>query len=216
MRYRPYFILRQTMSFTYQTIEETALSEFRDRGSRFIAYAYPLNSKESFKELLAALKKEHPKAVHHCFAYRMGYTGDLFRSSDDGEPSGTAGKPILGQIDSRQLTNTMVVVVRYFGGTLLGVPGLINAYKTVTAQVLDKLKIIEKPVMVRYQLEFDYTIMNEVMRVIKQFHCNMREQELKLFCRAGIEVPLKNEIECMAALTNIRSLLVNKARETTD
>lgn len=202
------------MSFTYQTIEETAQSEFRDRGSRFLAYAYPMNSREAFKEQLAILKKEHPKAVHHCFAYRLGSTGDLFRSSDDGEPSGTAGKPILGQIDSRQLTNILVVVVRYFGGTLLGVPGLINAYKTVTAQALDKLKIIEKPVLVNYQLEFDYTIMNEVMRVVKQFHCQMREQELQLFCRMAIEVPLKNEVECINAFKDIRSLQLNKIQET--
>lgn len=198
------------MKFTYQTIADNGVSEFRDRGSRFIAYAYPMANKESFKSILHQLKKEHPKAVHHCFAYRMGISGDHFRSSDDGEPSGTAGKPILGQIDSRQLTDILIVVVRYFGGTLLGVPGLINAYKTVAAQVIEKLTIIEKPILVNYTLEFDYTIMNEVMRVIKQYNCQVREQELQLFCRLRLGVPVKTEMECLNTFEDIRSLVLSK------
>ncbi len=194
------------MKFTYFSIVEACQSEFRDRGSRFIAFAFPINNKQQFKDILATLKKEHPKAVHHCLAYRIGNSGDQFRSSDDGEPSGTAGKPILGQIDSRQLTDILVVVVRYFGGTLLGVPGLINAYKTASAQALDKALIIEKPVMIQYKLEFDYTIMNEVMRVIKQFHCQVKEQELQLFCRMKLELPLKTLEECLTAFREIHTL----------
>src|SRR5262245_36782634 len=120
----------------YFTIAQSSFAEFKDRGSRFLAYAYPIQSTEDFKNYLHQLKKEHPKAVHHCFAYRIGIDGNNFRSSDDGEPSGTAGKPILGQIDSKGLTNTAIVVVRYFGGTLLGVPGLINAYKTSSSFAL--------------------------------------------------------------------------------
>ena len=116
---------------TYYTIEKPSVAEFKDRGSKFIAYAFPITDVIEFKEKLSALKKEHPKAVHHCFAYRMGLDGINFRVSDDGEPSGTAGRPILGQIDSKQITNVLIVVVRYFGGTLLGVPGLINAYKSL-------------------------------------------------------------------------------------
>lgn len=175
----------------YFTIQAAAVSEFKDRGSKFIAYAYPISSKEDFKQKLAALKKEHPKANHHCFAYRVGMDGNEFRVSDDGEPSGTAGRPILGQIDTRKLTNTLVVVVRYFGGTLLGVPGLINAYKTATSLALAEAPVIEKPVLVQYRLEFDYTKMNEVMRVIKKFDCVIGSQEMQLFCNYVVGVPLK-------------------------
>jgi uncharacterized YigZ family protein len=120
----------------YYTIEKSAFTEYKERGSRFIAYAFPVNTVEEFKNKLNELRKEHAKATHHCFAYRLGLNGINFRVSDAGEPSGTAGKPILGQIDSRQLTDALVVVVRYFGGTLLGVPGLINAYKSAAALVL--------------------------------------------------------------------------------
>ncbi len=140
------------------------------------------------------MKKEHPKATHHCFAYRLGLDGDNFRSSDNGEPSGTAGRPILGQIDSRQLTNILVVVVRYFGGTQLGVPGLINAYKSVTALVLQTIPAVQKPVEMLYQLQFDYTVMNEVMTVLKNFNCKVKEQESQLFCRMVVGVP-KNRLE---------------------
>ncbi|HEY8971071.1 MAG TPA: YigZ family protein, partial [Puia sp.] len=113
----------------YYTIEKEATAEFKDRGSKFIGYAIPVSSVDEFKEKLNEVKKLHPKATHHCFAYRLGLDGNVFRVSDDGEPSGSAGRPILGQIDSKELVNVLVVVVRYFGGTLLGVPGLINAYK---------------------------------------------------------------------------------------
>ena len=177
---------------SYHTIESTSVAEFRDRGSRFIAYAYPLKDTHDFKEKLAALKKEHPKAVHHCFAYRLGFTGDIFRSSDDGEPSGTAGRPILGQIDSKGLTNVLIVVVRYFGGTLLGVPGLINAYKTAASLVLQTTPVVRKPVIVKCKLHFDYTRMNEVMRLIKQQNCDIQKQESMLFCDMEIAVPKIN------------------------
>src|SRR5690349_7761849 len=117
----------------YYTISVNTVAEFKDRGSRFLAYAYSIQSTEEFKNYLQQIKKEHPKAVHHCLAYRICLDENNFRLSDDGEPSGTAGRPILVQIDSKGLTNVLVIVVRYFGGTLLGVPGLINAYKTATA-----------------------------------------------------------------------------------
>src|SRR6478735_3683732 len=130
----------------FYTIEKSASAEFKDRGSKFIAYTYPVQSVEDFKKCMEAIKKEHPKATHHCFAYRIGLDNNTYRVSDDGEPSGTAGKPILGQIDSKKLTNILVIVVRYFGGTLLGVPGLINAYKSVTAMTLQLTTIIAKAV----------------------------------------------------------------------
>src|SRR3982751_2639344 len=128
----------------YNTITQSSTAEFKDRGSKFIAYAFPVGTADDFKKQLQLLKKEHPKAAHHCFAYRIGSDGNNFRISDDGEPSGTAGRPILGQIDSKGLTNVLVIVVRYFGGTLLGVPGLIKAYKTATAIALQQTLVVQR------------------------------------------------------------------------
>ncbi|HYK55874.1 MAG TPA: YigZ family protein, partial [Flavisolibacter sp.] len=155
----------------YNTIEKPSFAEFKDRGSRFLAYVFPIQSADDFKKRVKGLKEEHPKAAHHCFAYRMGTDGNNFRAGDDGEPSGSAGKPILGQIDSKELTNVAVVVVRYFGGTLLGVPGLINAYKTAASLALQLTPITQRPVLVNYELQFDYTMMNEIMMVVKRFGC---------------------------------------------
>lgn len=178
----------------YFTIARPATAEFKDRGSRFIAYAYPVANTSEFKTLLQDLKKEHPKAAHHCFAYRIDPDGQLFRVSDDGEPSGTAGKPILGQLMTKNLTFTAVIVVRYFGGTLLGVPGLINAYKTVTALVLQTTPVIQKHVEVPLILEFDYSRLNDVMQLIKQYQCTVLQQENQLFCFVRISVP-RNRLE---------------------
>lgn len=178
----------------YFTIEKPSSAEFKDRGSKFIAFAFPVETADGFKKQLQGLKKEHPRAVHHCFAYRIGTDGNNFRSSDDGEPSGTAGKPILGQIDSKGLTNLAVIAVRYWGGTLLGVPGLINAYKTAAALALQVTPVVQKQVEVNYCIEFDYTQMNEVMMVLKQFSCTILSNDMQLFCviRAGIP---KNRLE---------------------
>lgn len=172
----------------YYTIEKPSVEEFKERGSKFIAYAFPIETVDEFKKQLQQLKKEHPKAVHHCFAYRLGTDGNSFRISDDGEPSGTAGRPILAQIDSKSITNTAIIVIRYFGGTLLGVPGLINAYKTASTLALQVVPVIQKQVEVNYSIHFDYTQMNEVMMVMKQYSCTIISQEMQLFCliKAGI------------------------------
>src|ERR1051325_3090270 len=142
-----YFSFALMSNDSYYTIEKAAFAEYKDRGSRFIAYALPIQTIQEFKEKLATAKKENTKASHHCFAWRLGIDGNNFRVNDDGEPSATAGKPILGQIDSKQLTNVLVIVVRYFGGTLLGKPGLINAYKTAAALALQITPVIQKPVL---------------------------------------------------------------------
>jgi len=176
----------------YQTIEKESVAEFKDRGSRFLAYAFPISSADDFKKRLKELKEEHPKAVHHCFAYRVGTDGNNFRSSDDGEPSGTAGRPILGQIDSKVLTNTAIVVARYFGSTLLGAPGLINAYKTAASFALQLNPIVKKPVFVNYRLQFDYTILNDVMRIIKKNECIVLKRDLQLFCIVETSIPKTN------------------------
>lgn len=178
-----------TQNDHYLTIEKSAYAEFKDRGSRFLAYAFPMETTDEFKQQIQLLKKEHAKAVHHCFAYRIGLDGNQFRVSDDGEPSGTAGRPILGQIDSKELTNVGIVVVRYFGGTLLGVPGLINAYKSAAALALQMVPAIQKPIELLYELQFDYTRMNEVMMVVKQYNCSVISQEMQLFCQLRIGIP---------------------------
>lgn len=194
----------------YYTIDRTASEEFKDRGSRFIAYAYPIENVEAFKKILQQLKKEHPKAVHHCFAYRLGLTGDNFRMSDDGEPSGTAGKPILGQIDSRKLTNTAIIVVRYFGGSLLGVPGLINAYKTSAALVLQTLPIVQKQIELAYSIQFDYTQVNDVMQILKQGNCSIIEQDLQLFSMVKIGIPSNRLDEVLHRLNDLRNVELEK------
>lgn len=190
----------------YYTIEKPAVTEYKEKGSRFVGYAFPIGSVDDFKVKLNGLKKEHPKATHHCFAYRVGLDGNNFRVSDAGEPSGTAGKPILGQIDSKQLTNTLVVVVRYFGGTLLGVPGLINAYKSAAALVLQLTPILLKPVEASYGLRFDYTQINDVMTIIKQCNCTIHDQQMQLFSEVRIGVPLSREKEVLYRLKEIRGL----------
>jgi len=197
-------------TFFYQTITQIATAEFKDRGSKFIAYSFPITNKEDFKKQLNKLKKEHNKAVHFCFAYRLGLDGNDFRVSDDGEPNGSAGKPILNQINSKQLTNLAVIVVRYFGGTLLGVPGLINAYKTVTALALQVVPIIQKPIEIMYELHFDYTLMNEIMQLIKQYNCSVYKQEIQLFCVMKIGVSKQRIDEVLYKLKDLHAVFVTK------
>lgn len=194
----------------FYTIDRMAMEEFKDRGSKFLAYAFPAADADSFKKRLQLLKKEHPKAVHHCFAYRLGITNDNFRSSDDGEPAGSAGKPILGQIDSRNLTNTAVIVVRYFGGTLLGVPGLINAYKTATALVLQTVPIIQKQIEQNYSLHFDYTQVNDVIQILKQSNCSIIQQDLQLFPEIKAGIPQNRLDEVLHKLNDLRNVEVRK------
>lgn len=184
--------------FTYQTISSPVEAEFTDRGSRFIAYAYPIESVAEFKLQLHQLKEQHPKAVHHCFAYRLGTDKNNFRSSDDGEPSGSAGKPILNQIDSVGITNVLVVVVRYFGGILLGVPGLINAYKQSTQQALRLATIETRSIEKLLWLQTDYNSMNDVMHWIKYYQLRVVEKQIDLFCTFRIKIPLAQEAEIMA------------------
>jgi uncharacterized YigZ family protein len=195
----------------FNNIGKNATAEFKDRGSKFIAYAYPVKNVEAFKERLNELKKEHPKATHHCFAYRIGLDGNIFRISDAGEPSGTAGRPILGQIDSRELTNVLVVVVRYFGGTLLGVPGLINAYKTAAALVLQVTPVVQQVVEEEFVIDFDYTQLNDIMTIVKQYNCRVIEQEMQLFCKITIAIPKTRLEEVRYKLNDIRNVeLVKK------
>jgi uncharacterized YigZ family protein len=173
---------------TYRTIEKPVEGIFRDRGSKFLAYAYPVNNESALKRILAQLKNEHPKANHHCWALRLTIDRSVFRINDDGEPAGTAGRPILNMLLSRDLTNLAVVVVRYFGGTLLGVPGLINAYKLATEDALSKAVIVEETVNDVYAIEFDYLQMNDVMRIIKDDDLIILSQEFDNNCNIRISI----------------------------
>ena len=196
----------------YNTIEQPSQAEYKDRGSKFMAYAFAVNSPEEFKKYLQQLKKQHPKAAHFCFAYRIGLDGNQFRVSDDGEPAGTAGKPILGQIDSKEVTNISIIVVRYFGGTLLGVPGLINAYKMAALLVLQVVPIVQKPVMIHYDLQFDYTQLNDIMIVIKQLQCVITKQETQLFCSMIVGLPKSRREEFEYRIKNLRNVEINLVR----
>ena len=194
----------------YNTITQASTAEFKDRGSKFFAFAFAIATADDFKKQLQILKKEHLKAIHHCFAYRIGSDGNNFRSSDDGEPSGTAGKPILGQIDSKELTNLAIVVVRYWGGTLLGVPGLINAYKTAAALALQVTPIIQKQVEIKYAVEFDYTQMNDVMIILKQFNCTIITQKMQLFCSIQTGIPQNRLQETLYRLKQMQNVSTKK------
>jgi len=165
------------MKDTYKTISGESYGEFKDRGSKFQAYAFPVYTEAEWQERLEEVRKLHPKGRHHCYAYRLGLDGNEFRANDDGEPSGTAGRPILGQIDSFELTNVIIIVVRYFGGTLLGTSGLINAYKLSAATALENAEIIERTVEDVYRLTFDYALMSQVMNAVKALDLEMVQQD---------------------------------------
>jgi hypothetical protein len=191
---------------TYKTIASTTQAEFKDKGSRFIAFAYPIQTLEEVKQYVSILKEEHHKARHWCYAYRLGVDGTQFRANDDGEPAGSAGRPILGQIDSAGLTDVLVIVVRYFGGTLLGVPGLIHAYKTAAAEALTVAEVIEKNVEKMVWLRCEYPYLNEAIRITKQNQGNIIEQDLQLDCRLTVRLPLACYTLCITAWENTRNI----------
>ncbi len=175
---------------SYKSIAAEAKGLFKDNGSRFIAHAYPVETEEEVKEIVAALKKEYYDARHHVYAYRLGYKGDRFRANDDGEPSGSSGRPVLGQIDSKGLSDILVVVVRYFGGIKLGIPGLIRAYRTSTADALENAEIIEKIASRMYRIRFGYMSMNAVMKVMKDMNLEQKNQKFDMECSIDTSVRL--------------------------
>ena len=154
---------------TYTTVENASTAEYKDKGSKFIAYAFPLSKQDEVKERVATLRNEHPKACHFCYAWRLGTDKQLYRANDDGEPSGSAGRPILGQIDSAGLTDVVIIVVRYYGGTNLGVPGLIKAYKTSAADALCNAIRIEKETQSTLEIRCDYADLTRKMQLIRKY-----------------------------------------------
>ena len=191
---------------SYKSIEAPSEGLFKDNGSRFIALAYPVETEAEVKEIVASLRKEYHDARHHCYAYRLGYKADVFRSSDDGEPSGSAGRPILGQIDSAGLSDVLVVVVRYFGGIKLGIPGLIRAYKTSTADALGKANIVPKIATQGFLVEFEYLAMNSVMKVLKDLDLQPRKQDFGESCSLEVAVRLSSVQIFKEKLQNIANL----------
>lgn len=163
-------------SDSYFTISAPAEAVFRDRGSKFLAFAWPVQNETEIKAHLHLLRKEHPSANHHCYAWRLGADKSAFRSNDDGEPANSAGKPILSQLQSNDLTNVLIVVVRYFGGTLLGVSGLINAYKSAAAAVIAQTKIEERFILFEYKVDFDFDALSPLMRLLKEFESKIISQ----------------------------------------
>jgi uncharacterized YigZ family protein len=193
-------------SDTYLTIEKKTEIIFKDKGSKFIGIAFPVENDAQIKEALTKLKKEHPSANHHCYAYRLGADKQNFRANDDGEPSNTAGKPILGQIQSNDLTNILIVVVRYFGGTLLGVSGLINAYKTSAAEAIKECTIIEKFISFNYTINFPFEQMNDVMKLLKQLDCKITAQQFDTDCEISFTVRKADSEQCEEKLKKISGL----------
>lgn len=173
---------------TYLTLEAAAEAASRERSSKFLAYAYPVRSEEEIREHLDALRKRHFDATHHCYAWRLGPRGERYRTNDDGEPSGTAGKPILGQLLSAEVTDCLIVVVRYFGGTKLGVPGLIAAYREAAAEALAAATVVERTVDREIRVDFPYMAMNDVMRAIKECQPTVRAQRFDNLCTMELTI----------------------------
>lgn len=176
---------------SYLSISQPAEGLYKDKGSKFIGYVFPVKDVEDIKEQINSLKELHPKARHICYAYRLGFTPEEARSNDDGEPSGSAGKPILNTILSTNVHYTLVAVVRYFGGTLLGVPGLIQAYKEASLEAFAASEIVEIEPMDTLEIRFNYPQMNEVMKVIKKYPIQIVEQEINNDCRYMLTFPLR-------------------------
>ena len=193
-------------SDTYLTIEKPTEAIFKDKGSKFLAFAYPVENDRQIKEILTQLKKEHHTANHHCYAYRLGADKLNFRANDDGEPNNTAGKPILGQLQSNDLTNMLIVVVRYFGGTLLGVSGLINAYRNSAADVIKECVIVEKQILFSYTAHFAFEQLNEVMKLINQLDCKITSQQFDTNCEISFLIRKVNAEQCEEKLKKIEGL----------
>ena len=181
------------MVHSYKTISSSSEGLFKDRGSKFLSFAIPVKSEKEITDHLQQLRKEYHDARHHCYAWRLGYDPPLVRANDDGEPSNSAGKPILNQIEKFDLTNILVVVVRYFGGTLLGVGGLINAYRTSAETAVKNARIIRKKIQHQYDLEFEYPAMNQVMQLIKEMQISAANQDFGISCRMSILVDQEKE-----------------------
>lgn len=194
---------------TYKTILTSAEALYKEKSSKFLIYAYHIESEEQVKELLDPLRKLHYDATHHCYAWRLGFKGEKFRANDDGEPSSTAGKPILGQLLSHEVTNCLIVVVRYFGGTKLGVSGLIEAYRDSAALVLEEAEIVELTIDVTIDIEFSYLSMNSVMKIIKDEQPKIISQDFDNLCRMRLAIRESKSEILISKLNKVEGLILD-------
>ncbi len=195
---------------TFRTLSAPAEGIYKEKGSKFLAFAFPVTTTEQVKQHVDKLKKEYFDARHHCYAYILGANKDAYRLNDDGEPSGTGGRPIYGQLLSADLTNVLIVVVRYFGGILLGASGLANAYKAAARDAIENASIVEKTVDVSYRLQFEYVLMNDVMRVIKDYSLVPQNQQFNLDCSLDVSVRKSVSVRLYDTLVKIRGLVVTE------
>ncbi|MEG0518382.1 MAG: YigZ family protein [Bacteroidales bacterium] len=202
------YIQNTPVSDCYKSISACSTGVYKDNGSKFLSFASPVSTEEEIKPIIQQLKKEYFDARHHCYAYRIGRTGNIWRFNDDGEPSSTAGRPIYGQLLSAELSDILVVVVRYFGGIKLGVPGLIRAYKTATSDAIANALIIEKIATVSYTLTFDYLQMNHVMKTLKDLSITPYNQQFNLSCQLTADVRLNNTAKFTDIFENLEGCTI--------
>ena len=193
---------------TYHTIKAPSEGLYKEKGSKFLAFAFPVRTVDEVKQHLDKLRKDYFDARHHCYAYILGADKSAWRANDDGEPSGTGGRPIHGQLLSADLTDTLIVVVRYFGGILLGASGLANAYKVAARDAISHAQIIEKTIDVRYRLHFEYVLLNDVMRVVKDFALVPQNQDFNLDCRLDLEVRQSQSVRLYDTLVKLRGVSI--------
>lgn len=197
------------MEDSYLTIAQPGEAVYKERSSKFLAFAYPVSDEGEIKEILDGLRKEYYDATHHCYAWRLGTNGEQYRCNDDGEPSGTAGRPILGQMLSREITQCLIVVVRYFGGTKLGVPGLIQAYRESAQAAIDNCTVIETTVDVRIGIEFPYVAMNDVMRIVKEENPRIEEQRFDNICSMRLSIRKSRAETLLGRLGKVSGIEIN-------
>lgn len=195
---------------TYKTVGQSTEGIYKDKGSKFISYIYPVKTEAEVKEHIAHLKKEHHSARHHCYAYRLRPDKSVYRANDDGEPAGTAGKPILGQILSNDLTDVLIVVVRYFGGTLLGVSGLIKAYKTAASDAINNCEIVIKTINLDYEITCSYEQLNDVMRIVKQENLIVRNQQTEHSIKLLIEIRQSILEKALGMFNKLEGISINE------
>lgn len=194
---------------TYRTIEAPSQGLYKEKGSKFLSFAFPVHSLDEVKAHLDRLRKEYFDARHHCYAYIIGPRKDAWRANDDGEPSGTGGRPIHGQLLSADLTDTLIVVVRYFGGILLGASGLANAYKTAARDAIDHASIVERTIDIRYRLAFEYPALNDVMRILKDYELKPLDQHFDMQCSLDVEVRQSLSVRFYDAVADLRTVKID-------
>lgn len=194
---------------TYKTLAAPSEGLYKEKGSKFLAFAYPVRTLDEVKTHLDQLRKDYFDARHHCYAYILGPRKDAFRANDDGEPSGTGGRPIHGQLLSADLTDTLIVVVRYFGGILLGASGLANAYKTAARDAIDHATIVERTIDCRYRLSFAYEAMNDVMRILKDFDLKPEQPHYDLQCSLEVGIRQSLSVRFYDAVQNLRTVKID-------